>query len=104
MERAIKPQTLQAELADKIVIDVRRAADRDASAEQLPNAVWRDPNEIAHWSQELAADEDLIVYCVRGGSVSNAVVDTLQAKGLKVRYIEGGIEGWKATGGAIVPK
>ncbi len=104
MERTIKPETLQAELADKHIIDVRRAADRDASAEQLPNAVWHDPNDIAHWSQALSADGEIVIYCVRGGSVSNSVVDALQAKGLKARYIEGGIEGWKAAGGAITPK
>jgi rhodanese-related sulfurtransferase len=39
---------------------------------------------------------------VRGGSVSNAVVDALQAKGLKARFIEGGLEAWKATGGTTV--
>jgi rhodanese-related sulfurtransferase len=32
------------------------------------------------------------------------VVDALQAKGLKACFIEGGIEGWKAAGGAIVSK
>ena len=46
----------------------------------------------------------MVLYCVRGGSVSNTVVDALQAKGVRARFIEGGIEGWKAAGGDTVNK
>jgi len=38
---------------------------------------------------------------VRGGSVSNSVLDALRAQGLQARYIEGGLEGWKAAGGEV---
>jgi rhodanese-related sulfurtransferase len=41
---------------------------------------------------------------VRGGSVSNSVVDQLQAKGVKARFIEGGFEAWKSSGGETIPK
>ncbi len=41
----------------------------------------------------------MIVYCVRGGSVSNTVLDRLLAKDVRARYVEGGILGWKAAGG-----
>jgi rhodanese-related sulfurtransferase len=41
---------------------------------------------------------------VRGGSVSNGVVDALHAEGLNACFIEGGIEGWKAAGGKVEPK
>lgn len=102
MERTIKPQDLQ--LADKHLIDVRRAADRDASSEQIPGAAWHDPEKLADWAASLPKDKEIVLYCVRGGSVSNGVVDALQAKGLNARLIEGGIEGWKAAGGAIAAK
>ncbi len=36
-----------------------------------------------------------MVYCIRGGSVSNSVVDKLLAAGVSARYIEGGWEVWK---------
>jgi len=45
-----------------------------------------------------------VIYCVRGGAVSNSVVDRLQAAGVKARYIEGGIEAYKAAGGKVVAK
>jgi rhodanese-related sulfurtransferase len=104
MERTIKPETLKIELAGKFVLDVRRAADRDASTEQIPGANWKDPEKLAGWVDSLPRDRDIVLYCVRGGSVSNSVVDALQAKGLKARFIEGGIEGWKAAGGEVVAK
>jgi rhodanese-related sulfurtransferase len=63
-----------------------------------------DPTQIGIWADELPKDQDIVLYCVRGGGVSNSVVDALQAKGLNARFIEGGIEGWKAAGGAVVGK
>jgi rhodanese-related sulfurtransferase len=70
----------------------------------LAGATWKDPSQIADWADSLPKDQDIVLYCVRGGSVSNSVVDTLQAKGLKARFIEGGIEGWKASGGEVIAK
>jgi len=102
MERTVKPQDLQ--LAGKHLIDVRRAADRDASSEQIPGATWHNPEQLADWAGSLPKDKEIVLYCVRGGSVSNGVVDALQAKGLNARFIEGGIEGWKAAGGKVTAK
>ncbi len=104
MERTISPAQLQTELAGKLILDVRRSSDRDASPHQLANARWQDPEKIAAWAATLPADKEIVIYCVRGGSVSNSVVDALQAKGLHARFIEGGIEGWKAAGGEVQEK
>lgn len=104
MERTIKPENLKTALADKHLIDVRRKVDLDASSEALPGATWHDPEKLAEWADTLPKVGEIVLYCVRGGSVSNGVVDALQAKGLKARFIEGGIEGWKAAGGAINSK
>lgn len=104
MERAIKPEILKNELAGKHVIDVRRKNDLDASAEKIADAAWHDPEQLAQWADSLPKDKDIVLYCVRGGGVSNSVVDALQAKGLQARFIEGGIEGWKAAGGSVSAK
>ena len=104
MERTINPAQLKTEFADKLILDVRRSSDRDASKEQLAGARWHDPEKISDWSGALPQDKDIIIYCVRGGSVSNGVVDALQSRGLKARFIEGGIEGWKAAGGEVKEK
>lgn len=104
MERTIKAETLKTELNGKHLIDVRRKTDLDASSEQLPDAAWHDPEQLASWADTLPKERDIVLYCVRGGSVSNSVVDALQARGLNARFIEGGIEGWKAAGGEVVAK
>jgi rhodanese-related sulfurtransferase len=66
----------------------------------LPGATWHDPEQLAQWAGELPAGKPIVLYCVRGGSVSNSVVDALQAQGLDARFIEG----WKAAGGAVAPQ
>ena len=104
MERTIKPEALKAALAEKHLIDVRRKADLDASSEALPGATWHDPEKLAEWAKSLPRDKHIVLYCVRGGSVSNGVVDALHAEGLDACFIEGGIEGWKAAGGEVKAK
>lgn len=86
------------------VLDVRRQSDFQADTVKLSGAEWKNPEQMAEWSKGLPRDREVVVYCVRGGSVSNAVLDHLLAQGIKARYIEGGIEAWKNAGGATVSK
>lgn len=86
------------------LLDVRRRADYDASDAKLPGARWFDPEQLSEWSRSVSKDQDVVLYCVLGGAVSNSVVDALQAQGVKARFIEGGIEAWKAAGGTTVEK
>ncbi len=102
MDRTLSPSTHQNELAGKLILDVRRLGDREVAPAHLPGAQWKNPEQLADWADGLPKDPDIVLYCARGGSVSNSVVDALRAKGLKARFIEGGIEGWKATGGEVV--
>ena len=83
------------------VLDVRRQNDFDTDPVMLPGALRCNPEDIDTWSRELRPDQDIVLYCVRGGSVSNSVLDALLAKQLKVRYIEGGIVAWKDAGGKV---
>jgi rhodanese-related sulfurtransferase len=78
-----------------LVLDVRRNADYDADKEMIPGALRRNPEQVDEWVQEMPRDKDVVVYCIRGGSVSNSVVDKLLAAGVSVRYIQGGWEAWK---------
>ena len=99
MSRTITPQELKARLESVTVLDVRRKSDHDADPEMIPRAAWRDPEKVDDWSNAIPADEEVVIYCVRGGSVSNTVLDRLLAKDIRARYVEGGILGWKAAGG-----
>jgi rhodanese-related sulfurtransferase len=102
MERTIKPQDLNPAAA--FLLDVRREADLAASNEALPGATWKNPEQIDTWIADIPRNADVVLYCVRGGGVSNGVVDRLQAAGVKARFIEGGIEAYKAAGGQVVSK
>ncbi len=102
MSRTITPQEFR-EYSDKekniLVLDVRRDADYQADRAMIPGAVKRNPEQIEQWAQEIPKDKDVVVYCIRGGSVSNAVVDKLRAAGVSARYIEGGWEAYKKSYG-----
>lgn len=102
LARTIQPTKLDPDAT--LVFDVRREADYAASSETIPGALWKNPDKIDAWISAVPRTMDVVVYCVRGGAISNTVVDRLQAAGVKARYIEGGLEAYKAAGGKIVRK
>jgi rhodanese-related sulfurtransferase len=106
MTRTIIPNDLKplVENESVTVLDVRRQNDFDADQVKVPGAQWKNPDGMAEWSKSLPKDKEVVIYCVRGGSVSNSVLDHLLGQGLKARFIEGGIEAWKAAGGATTVK
>jgi len=107
VNRTIKPRDLRSMLEtrqDVTILDVRRKADYDADNGVLPDAEWRDPEKVEAWSMDLPKKRDVVIYCARGGSVSNRVLDQLLNKGIQAQYIEGGIAGWKEAGGETIEK
>ncbi len=106
MDRSISPADLKKLLRSSHValLDVRRKSDLDASRDKMLGATWCDPDELVEWADKIPKYREVVLYCVRGGSVSNSVVEALQEKGVKARFIEGGIEGWKAAGGEVTQK
>ena len=104
MERTLSPEDFKAIADSAMVLDVRRKVDLDSSTDVVPGAFWKDPEHIDQWISALPKNHDVVIYCVRGGGVSNSVVDRLQADGIKARFIEGGIEGYKAAGGKVAQK
>ncbi|MFV1982670.1 MAG: rhodanese-like domain-containing protein [Thiohalomonadales bacterium] len=97
MSRTLNAEELKSLLpSDSIqLIDVRRKEDKEDSTDSILDATWYDPTQIAYWKNSLDKDKEVILFCVRGGGVSNSVLDTLQESNLKARYLEGGIEAWK---------
>lgn len=80
-----------------ILIDVRRQADREADPAAIPGALWKDPEKAGEWAKELGGHE-VVIYCVRGGSVSRSVQVKLRERDVSVRFIEGGLDAWKRRG------
>ena len=106
MERTLSPTDLApllaADPARVVLLDVRRRPAFEADPCLIPGAVWRDPHAVDAWAAELPAGAPAVVYCVHGHEVSHAVVDRLRGLGLDAALVEGGLEGWKAAGGAVV--
>ena len=82
-----------------VVVDIRRASDFGADPAIIPGALRGDPERIDEWASTLPRDRDVIVYCVRGGSVSQAVTPKLRELGVRARYLAGGVTAWKVAGG-----
>jgi rhodanese-related sulfurtransferase len=82
-----------------LLIDVRRNERFRESPCVIQGALHRDPAAVDSWKSTLPAAASVVVYCVHGHEVSQGV-----AKALGARYLEGGIEHWKAEGGAVSAK
>jgi len=82
-----------------LVIDVRRNERFREAPDLIRGALRRDPLRVEEWKTTLPPDADVVVYCVHGHEVSQGTAQALGA-----RYLEGGIEGWRAAGGALAAK
>lgn len=100
MNRTLTADELKNTRENVELIDVRRESDRADDPHGIPGAHWRNPENVDQWIGELSRDKDVVIYCVRGGSVSNSVLDKLLANQVRARYLEGGIVAWKQNGGA----
>ena len=92
------------DMATALVLDVRRAAVFDNAPSMIPGARWCDPATVGQWAGGLAADRDIVVYCVYGHEVGRATALRLRAAGLRARYLCGGIDGWQAAGRPLLAK
>ncbi len=103
MSPTLSPNELKKLLDSKSVtlLDVRRKADYEAEPNLIPSAAWCDPEQVESWSRELPKDRPVVVYCVKGGSVSQSITATLTGKQVDARFVEGGLKAWKEAGGNL---
>lgn len=88
---------LQASGKAMTILDVRRKEDFDKAPQTYGGASWKNPVEVDEWVSSLPARQEVILYCVRGGSVSQSVRQRLAEQGCRARYVEGGLEALMAT-------
>lgn len=81
------------------LLDVRRKSDYEAAPATIPGAIWRDPEQIDQWRSEVSGS--VVLYCVRGGSVSQSVCKQLGEAGIDATYLEGGLAAWTGQGEAV---
>lgn len=101
MANSITVQELKALVEDDkktALFDVRRKADFETAPKKIPHAARRDPEAIDEWIDEIPQGKPVIVYCVKGGSVSQSIADKLQRVNPDVRFLQGGIKAWEELG------
>jgi rhodanese-related sulfurtransferase len=107
MDALISPAALKQLLdsdAPPLLIDVRRTPVFLGARDMIPGALRRDPFAASDWSPSLPAAASVVVYCVHGHEVSQGVATHLVAAGREARFIEGGIEAWRESGGPLTAK
>ncbi len=100
MKRTVHPKELKELLSRKnhiLLIDAQQNRSRIFSLCHTGCRMAQSRN--SQWSEELSRGKEVVIYCARGGSVSNKVLDHLRSKKINARYIEGGVAAWKASGG-----
>ena len=87
--------------ADVTLLDVREPWEAEIAA--LPGAVLIPLGELPDRVGELDPDREVVAYC-HGGVRSLRAAGVLQAAGLRVRSMAGGIDGWSRTVDPDVPR
>lgn len=87
--------------ADVTLLDVREPWEAEIAA--LPGAVLIPLGELSERVGELDPDREVVAYC-HGGVRSLRAAGVLQAAGLRVRSMAGGIDGWSRTVDPDVPR
>jgi len=82
-----------------LVIDVRKRERFFEATDLIRGALRRDPLRVDEWAKTLPAAASVVVYCVHGHQVSQGVARALGAK-----FLEGGLEAWRETGGELFKK
>jgi rhodanese-related sulfurtransferase len=84
-----------------LLLDVRRQPAFEEDDRLIP-AAMRSDAEAAAYLAGRPNDRPVVVYCVKGHEVSQEAAAQLRAAGFDARYLEGGIQAWKAAGLATV--
>ena len=81
-----------------VLLDVRRKADYEATPQKITGATWCDPENIDRWVKDLPSGRPIVLYCVKGGPVSQSAVERLRKEGLDAALVEGGLKAWIDSG------
>jgi rhodanese-related sulfurtransferase len=87
-----------------LVVDVRKPPAFDGDPVMIAAAVRRPHDAVEAWSAALPPGRDVVVCCVHGHEVSQSAAHALAGRGVSARYLEGGIDAWKAAGAPTMRK
>ncbi|QNI33576.1 rhodanese-like domain-containing protein [Alloacidobacterium dinghuense] len=107
-QHSITPELLHTLLTshqDLLLFDVRLPLDLLADSEIIPGAMRLSPKEILENPSLIPKDKDTVVYCTcPSDKTSRNILHRALAMGfLRVKFLKGGVEGWKAMGYPVEP-
>jgi rhodanese-related sulfurtransferase len=87
------------------LIDVRQPLDLLGDTVIIPGAQWLAPEELRANPSLLPKDCDFVVYCTcPSDKTSRIILHRALAMGfLRIRFLKGGLDGWKAKGFPVEP-
>jgi len=107
-EHSITPEVLYSLLTSKkdlLVFDVRQPLDFLADSEIIPGAKRTSPKEVIENPSLIPKDKDSIVYCTcPSDKTSRSILQRTLSFGFsRVKFLKGGLTGWKAKGYPVEP-
>jgi len=109
MERhSITPEGLHTLLAsnrDVLVFDIRQPLDFLANSEIITGAMRLSPKEVLENPSLIPKEKDSVVYCTcPSDKTSRAILHrALALHFLRIKFLKGGLGGWKAMGYPVEP-
>jgi len=83
------------------LVDARPRHYSARAHDMVKGAVWRDPERVQEWINELSKDTPVVTFCVYGFHIGCETARTLREAGFDARYMAGGHSGWKASKGDV---
>jgi Fe-Mn family superoxide dismutase len=83
------------------IIDTRPRHYSTRAQDIVAGAVWRDPERVEEWMDELSKTDPVVTFCVYGFHIGCETAETLRKAGFDARYMAGGHYAWKATRGPV---
>ena len=107
-EHSITPEALHTLLTshpDVLIFDVRQPLDLLAESEIIPGATRLAPKEVIENPSLIPKEKDAVVYCTcPSDETARSILNrALALKFLRVKFLKGGLEAWKAKGYPVEP-
>jgi rhodanese-related sulfurtransferase len=107
-QHSITPEGLYMLLSsnqDVLLFDIRQPLDFLADLEIIPGAMRLSPKELLENPSLIPKEKDSIIYCTcPSNKTTRAILHrALAMHFLRVKFLKGGLEGWKAMGYPVEP-
>jgi rhodanese-related sulfurtransferase len=107
-QHSISPEDLHAMMVSKqevLVVDVRQPLDLLGDSVIISGAQWLAPEEVRANPSLLPKESELVVYCTCPSDKTGRTIlrRALAAGFLQIKFLKGGLDGWRTKGFPVEP-